>query len=132
MSSSENAIKKMSRDSLTPKLGYNNLRRYAFVLKFDKQIESHMQELIEKTFGPNEFIVFQKFEGEHPEYIKTIFATTSANHFIAGITLRQNRSTNPIPSISEIRTRSERPPRQSRKNTRKCYATINLTNILDF
>ena len=81
-------------------------------------IESHMREKHGKnTVGRNEFTDFEKFEIEHLDPPKTILATTSANHPGEGITLRQNRSTNHIPSIWGTRARSERPPTGPEKYT---------------
>ena len=48
------------------------------------------------AFGPNEFTDFEKFNLEHPENPKMIFATNWLNHPGDGITLRQNRSTSHV------------------------------------
>ena len=51
--------------------------------------ESHMRENYGKnTVGPNEFTDFEQFGLEHPDFIKTIVATNSANHPGDGITLQ--------------------------------------------
>ena len=50
------------------------------------------EKTMKNIVGPNEFTDFEKFEVEHPENIKTMFARNSANHPGDGITLRQNRS----------------------------------------
>ena len=53
-------------------------------------IESQMKENTAKNaFGQNEVTDFEKFNLEHPENPKTIFATNWLNHPGDGITLRQ-------------------------------------------
>ena len=103
---------------MTPKLGYINFWRYAFVWRYDTTNQKpHAKKTCENYCGTNEFRDFAKFEVEHSENPKTILATTSANHPGDGITLRQNRSTNHIPSILGMRARSERPPAGLEKYT---------------
>ena len=46
------------------------------------------EKYVQITVGPNEFTDFDKFELEHPENIKPIFATNAVNHPGTGITLR--------------------------------------------
>ena len=75
---------------------------------------------------------FKKIEFEHPENIKTILATTSANHPGEGITLRQNRSTSHIPSIWGTRARSERPLAGPEKYTEVLGNDKSKQNVRNF
>ena len=82
-------------------------------------IESHMQKKHGKnTVGRNEFTDFEKFEVEHPNFIKTIAAHRPQVIPRRGITLQARRSTSHMHSEAQRRKAMKFAPARTREQFR--------------
>ena len=68
LTSSKHAVfpKQLSCESMAPRLGHTQLRRYAFIWRYGTTNQKpHAKNYGKNTVGPNEFTDFEKFGREH-------------------------------------------------------------------